>query len=456
MKEHRSASIANERSVNSIPRVCIVTPVFNGSAFIDQTLHSLISQAGMFRLRIHVQDGGSTDGTVDKIRKWKERVERSDFPSVCQEIRFTWDSALDGGMYDALNHGFTAVDVQDADILGWLNSDDVLAPGAVQFACERMSQWPEVSWIVSRPCESNAAGVMRKIHAPQVYNQKLLHAGLHDCRHLAFVMQEGSFWRGWLWKQSGGLRSDLRLAGDYDLWRRFAALAVPHSCEQVLALHRRHSTQLSAQADKYFLEIDREVFSAAERMHRDDIWAEYQRWVADPQRDSRYAGNVILYNPGPDTWTIEHRQPPVELGPTLFVRPDGTGHRMVTCQLGQGFTSPEGPYSNLCLPAGIRFAPPGPSVVQIDAPARGSYWLLTHYRHFTPGLRLTISAGGQDRHRLEVPPTFHERDGLMVFQIMLQAGRNDVGYSVEMPLNGSGPGLLVIDVEALPVTAVFS
>ncbi len=456
MKKRRSARPEKRQSVTENPRVCIVTPVFNGSAFIDQTLHSLISQAGTFRLRIHIQDGGSTDGTVDKIRKWKERVEQTNLPAACEEIQLTWNSAPDRGMYDALNQGFKAVDVQDADILGWLNSDDVLAPGAIQFACQRMAQWPEVSWIVSRPCESDGGGVMRKIHAPQVYNQKLLHAGLHDDRHLAFVMQEGSFWRGWLWKQSGGLRGDLRLAGDYDLWRRFAALAAPYSCEQVLALHRRHSTQLSAQADKYLGEIDSTALSGTGQTSRDEIWAEYQRWVADPQRDSRFAGNVIVYNPGPDTWTIEHRQPPVQLGPTLFVRPDGTGHRMVACQLGQGFTAPEGPYPHLRLPAGIRFAPPGPSVVKIDAPSRGSYWLLTHYRHFTPGLRLTVSAGGQDRHTLEVPPTFHERNGLMVFQIMLQAGQNDVGYSVELPVNGSGPGLLVIDIEALPAAAVFS
>jgi hypothetical protein len=54
----------------------------------------------------------------------------------------------------------TAVDVGDDDILGWLNSDDVLLPGAVEYACHRMAQFPEVSWLTGRPCESDAAGVM--------------------------------------------------------------------------------------------------------------------------------------------------------------------------------------------------------------------------------------------------------------------------------------------------------
>ena len=53
-------------------RFAIVTPVFNGARFLDETILSVLAQAGPFGLRYHVQDGGSTDGTVEKLAAWKE------------------------------------------------------------------------------------------------------------------------------------------------------------------------------------------------------------------------------------------------------------------------------------------------------------------------------------------------------------------------------------------------
>lgn len=438
------------------PRVCIVTPVFNGAKFLDQTVLSLVSQAGRFRLRLHVQDGGSTDGTVEKIGAWAERLRAGAIPAVCDGIEFSWDSSRDRGMYDAINKGFAAIGVEGEDILGYLNSDDLLAPGAVQFACDRMAQFDGVHWIVSRPCECDGGGVMRKIHAPQIYNRELAQAGLQDDRHRSFLMQEGSFWKGWLWREAGGLRDDLRLAGDFDLWRRFAAHAAPYSCEQVLAVHRRHAEQLSAQADRYFDEIDHVALGEEGRAERDRVWAEYLEWVANPGRDARFAGGLIVYHPGPDKWALEERQPPVSLGPTLFVRTDGRSHAMTACERAEGFTAPEGPYLELRLPEGIRFAPPGESWLTVDAAERGSYWLLLRYRHFTPGLRVEVYEDGERRVSLTPPATDHQRDGLLCFSLLLGAGLNRIALRVSVPEGAGGPGLLVIGAEALPATAIFS
>jgi hypothetical protein len=283
-----------------------------------------------------------------------------------------------------------------------------------------------------------------------------LHAGLHDDRHLAFVMQEGSFWRGWLWQRAGGLRPDLRLAGDYDLWRRFAEWAALYPCDQVLAVHRRHPSQLSAQTSRYMEEIDKAVFSAAESQSREDVWASYQKWVAEPGRTERFAAPVIVYNPGPDTWTIEKRQPPIQTRPTLFVRPDGTGHPMIACELREGFTPEEGPYPNLRLESTIRFAPLGDSTFVVSVKDRGSFWMMTRFRNFTPGLRLQVFIDGHEKHSSDVPVTNHERDGLLAFQVMLRPGENQLDVRVSLPENGSGPGLLVLCMEALPSSALFS
>ena len=69
-------------------RFSIVTPVFNGARFLDETILSVVSQAGPFTLGYHVQDGGSTDGTVEKLAAWKERL-ADGFPVLCEGLEFS-------------------------------------------------------------------------------------------------------------------------------------------------------------------------------------------------------------------------------------------------------------------------------------------------------------------------------------------------------------------------------
>ncbi|HEX7200750.1 MAG TPA: glycosyltransferase, partial [Dongiaceae bacterium] len=88
-------------------RFSIVTPVFNGARFLDETILSVVSQAGPFTLSYHVQDGGSTDGTVEKLAAWKERL-ADGFPVLCGGLEFSYASAPDGGLYDAIRRGFSA------------------------------------------------------------------------------------------------------------------------------------------------------------------------------------------------------------------------------------------------------------------------------------------------------------------------------------------------------------
>jgi glycosyltransferase involved in cell wall biosynthesis len=56
-------------------KFCIVTPSLNAARFIDETIFSVLSQAGLFRIRYHVQDGGSADGTLEKLARWRRLVE---------------------------------------------------------------------------------------------------------------------------------------------------------------------------------------------------------------------------------------------------------------------------------------------------------------------------------------------------------------------------------------------
>jgi len=56
-------------------KFCIVTPCLDAARYIDETIFSVLSQAGPFRIRYHVQDGGSTDGTLEKLARWRRLIE---------------------------------------------------------------------------------------------------------------------------------------------------------------------------------------------------------------------------------------------------------------------------------------------------------------------------------------------------------------------------------------------
>lgn len=95
-----------------LPKISIVTPSFNQSVYLEQSIQSVLSQ-GYPNLEYIVIDGGSTDGSTDIIRKYNDRIT-------------FWISAPDQGQSDALNQGFSRT---TGDIIGWLNSDDTYQPG---------------------------------------------------------------------------------------------------------------------------------------------------------------------------------------------------------------------------------------------------------------------------------------------------------------------------------------
>lgn len=111
----------------SAPRVSIVVPSYNQAAFLEETLCSVLDQ-DYPDLEAIVVDGGSTDGSVDIVRRYADRLA-------------WWTSEPDSGQVAALNKGFA---LATGEILGWLNSDDTLLPGAVSAVVEELERDPEL------------------------------------------------------------------------------------------------------------------------------------------------------------------------------------------------------------------------------------------------------------------------------------------------------------------------
>ncbi len=210
-------------------RVSVVTPSLNQARFLDRTIRSVLSQTGSFDLEYVVIDGGSTDGSVDIIRRY--------------ESRLVWLSEPDNGQSDAINKGLKR---STGDIVGWVNSDDILLPGALQRVTRVFAEHPQVEWVhgMGLLIDEWDRPIRRWITAYKDwccrrYSYERL---LTEC----FITQQTVYWRRALLEEIGYLKVDEHLAMDYDLFLRMARKADPYYIAERLGCFRWHSASKSA------------------------------------------------------------------------------------------------------------------------------------------------------------------------------------------------------------------
>lgn len=277
----------------SQPRsILIVTPTLNSEKYLEETILSVASQRGDFVIHYHVQDGVSSDGTLEILRKWEGVFSEGPGFAGGARVFFSWSSETDISMYDSLNKGFSRLlsEVPDAEaaLMTWINSDDRLAYGSVQTAlsAHRETGYEVITGLASIIMES---GVKACTMPANPLARENLRKGFHDGRKLRFVMQEGTYWTPALWQKSGGLNASLRLAGDWDLWRRFAEHAEWLGLKTELAYHRRHALQLSHDHENYWAEVDRVRVSAG---------------IEDDMPDDTALGNVAHMDTRTNLWDV--------------------------------------------------------------------------------------------------------------------------------------------------------
>lgn len=224
------------------PTISLVTPSFNQAAFLGAALDSVLAQQYP-ALDYVVVDGGSTDGSSDLIAARAGRLA-------------WWCSDPDGGMYDALNKGFRHT---RGEIMGWLNSDDLLLPGALRAVGEIFARFPEVEWLSSLALSTwTPSGSCVGVANVEGYS----HAAFIDRgylpggdRHYGWIPQESTFWRRSLWEKAGArLDGSLKLAGDFELWARFYQHAELVGTPAPLGGFRTHPAQKSRAMDAYLAE----------------------------------------------------------------------------------------------------------------------------------------------------------------------------------------------------------
>lgn len=203
-------------------KVTIVTPSFNQAPFLERALESVAAQRGPFELEHLVVDGGSTDGSLEILRR--------------REGRMRWSSGPDRGQSDAINRGLRQA---GGELLAWLNSDDTYEPGAVAAAVAAAEAGARWCYGQVRVVDEGDREVRRAVTAYR--NRQSRRFSLARLLGGNFIPQPAVFFRRGLLDEVGLLDEALHYAMDYDLWLRFARVAEPAFLPRDLACFRWHA-----------------------------------------------------------------------------------------------------------------------------------------------------------------------------------------------------------------------
>lgn len=208
-------------------RFTIVSPVLNGMPWLPEAIESVAAQrqGATFELEHLVLDGGSTDGS----REWlKAHV----------DLGYTLVMEPDDGQTAALRAGFERA---TGELFGWLNSDDILEPGALQIAHDILAASPDVV-LVSGAClfiDANGRVFGAMPPPPVATHEALVRVFLNP-------PQPSTFFRAETYRSVGGLDTSLNLTMDLDLWLKLTRagryVVLP---DRVLARYRVHANAKS-------------------------------------------------------------------------------------------------------------------------------------------------------------------------------------------------------------------
>ncbi|MDQ6672227.1 MAG: glycosyltransferase [Chloroflexota bacterium] len=211
------------------PRLSIITPSLNQGEFIEETIRSVLLQ-GYPNLEYIVVDGGSTDRSVDIVRKYAGWLAH-------------WVSEPDTGQAHAINKGLARA---TGELVAYINSDDVYLPGAFATIARAFMNDSQRRWVcgacLSRDDRTRTTSVLK----PQVPNDPSRWLFKPSGEPYTFP-QPGVFLRHDLIQEIGLLREDLNYSFDYEYFQRILFAGVrPFELDATLAVFRLHDASKTA------------------------------------------------------------------------------------------------------------------------------------------------------------------------------------------------------------------
>jgi glycosyltransferase involved in cell wall biosynthesis len=206
-----------------LPKISVITPSYNQGQFIEQTILSVLSQ-GYSNLEYIIMDGGSTDNTVEIIKKHESRITY-------------WQSKKDNGQASAINEGFA---MATGDILCWLNSDDMYLPGILNKIASSFTDINSAEIVFGNCTHFNDQS--KKTRGSDV-------AGAHKKFELSlcdYIIQPSSFFTRAAWLKTGILNEALHFSFDWDWFIRAEKAGINYiPLQEYLSLYRIHDAHKS-------------------------------------------------------------------------------------------------------------------------------------------------------------------------------------------------------------------
>ncbi len=217
----------------NFPTISIVVPSYNQGRYLEETLRSIIDQQYP-ALELLVADGGSTDNSVDIIKKYENHIS-------------WWVSEKDSGQSDAINKGFSKA---TGEVINWICSDDKLAPGALFTVAELFNSSPGSTGVVYGNIDYiNEKSVVLKNPFDDVKNR--VRSRIDFFKGMAFA-QPAAFFRRSLLEQTGYLDTGLHYGMDYDLFAKLALITDFRHTKELIAYYRLHTESKSVKQKKDF------------------------------------------------------------------------------------------------------------------------------------------------------------------------------------------------------------
>jgi glycosyltransferase involved in cell wall biosynthesis len=248
---------SNPAPTNLPPKISIVTPSFNQGQFLEETILSVLNQ-NYPNLEYLIIDGGSTDDSVEIIRRYEDRLN-------------FWVSEKDRGQVHAINKGLAKC---TGEIFAYINSDDVYLPGAFDAAAAHFQTHPQSEWV----CGDTV--MFGEGHQTELIRADVPKSAAHCLSWAYTAPQPGHFWKRSLMGE--GFDEAWRYDFDHDLYVRL--LLAGHKCEHIelpFAAYRLHAASKTvAEQRKFDEEFDRSAELYEGRLHgADRRWCRSTRFL---------------------------------------------------------------------------------------------------------------------------------------------------------------------------------